>query len=90
MGYAGLGLDVPLVHRLGGGLFLHDEIGVFEALLHIAKTEFKFVGDVGSHAFGVVFQQPAGPEGRAGNGGQPLVQDRRVRFHAFLGSEHRL
>ena len=67
VGNSCLGLDITLVNCLGGRLFLDDHIGVFETLFNVAQTEFKLVRYVRLHALSIVFQDPAGSEGGAGN-----------------------
>jgi hypothetical protein len=72
-GYAGVRLDVALVHRLGRERALYDEVRLLEAGLDVADSELDALGDVG------------GLLGRRLHAGryEVLVQQRRVRLHSL-------
>ena len=81
LGVAGersLGLDIPLMHRLGVELALDDEVRFGEAFLHVALGEVEDLGEVGRlfrcrlDALGNLF----------------LVQQRRVVRHRLHRVDH--
>jgi hypothetical protein len=47
-----VGLDVALVHHLGGELAFDDHVGLGESLLDVAPGELDVLGDVGRPVVG--------------------------------------
>ena len=74
-----LGLDVPLVHRLGAELSFHHKVGLLETFVHVTQLELLVSGDIGLLGEVVV---------EAGRG-HVLVKDRGIRFHRVFHGHHR-
>ena len=68
-----MGLDVALVHRLGGEFHLDDLVGLGKALFHVADPELGVLGNVGRRIRGRL----------EAAGDHVLVQQRRARLHGL-------